>query len=82
MAERKPDKTDVPIPMSKIMFVGQEKYIPDKMQKFIDNPDLLDTPIDVLIDNDDKYHVMDGHHRFLASMKLKRDTIQANVYEE
>jgi ParB-like chromosome segregation protein Spo0J len=28
------------------------------------------------------YHVMDGHHRFLAALKLKRDTIKANVYTE
>jgi polyhydroxyalkanoate synthesis regulator phasin len=82
MSKRTPMRKDVEIPTADIKFVGQQKYLPTKLKKFIDNPDLLDTPIDVLIDNNRVYHVMDGHHRFLAALKLKRDTIKANVYTE
>ena len=75
------------IEMSDITHVGQEKYVPLKVQKFLDaikdknntfNP--LSKPIDVTLMPGGKYAVLDGHHRFLVAKILGRSFIKANVY--
>ena len=40
---------------------------------------MKDKPIEVLKVGDE-YHVIDGHHRFLAAKKIGEKTIKANVY--
>lgn len=67
------------IPMEKITHVGQEKYVPEKLNRMMKNYDeVKDKPIDVLKVGDE-YHVIDGHHRFLAAKAKKADIIMANV---
>lgn len=80
MESHRPVKKDEMIPVKKIKYVSQEKFIPVKLNKFKKNPELLDIPIDVLFDKDGFYHVMDGHHRFLAALNLDKIKIKANVY--
>ena len=43
--------------------------------------EVKDIPIEVLKINDHDYHVMDGHHRFLAALEKGEDSIKANVYQ-
>ena len=80
MDSREPIEKDVKIPLSKIKYVCQEKYVPPKLEKFINNPDLLELPVDLLKDKDEQYHVLDGNHRFLAAKLLKKKVLRANVY--
>lgn len=75
-----PAKVAQLIILDKVKYVSQEKYMPSKLRKFRDNPDLLEKPIDVLFDSDGFYHVMDGHHRFLAAKGMDKKKIKANVY--
>jgi len=67
------------IPMDKITHVGQEKYVPEKLKKMLKNYDeIKDKPIDVLKVGDE-YHVIDGHHRFLAHKKNGAGSVKARV---
>lgn len=68
------------IPLDHIKKVGQENYVPKKLKKFIRNPALCDLPFDVLGVSDKEYHVIDGHHRFLACRHLGRKTVKVKVY--
>ena len=73
------DYEEKKIPMSKITHVGQAKYVPFKLDKMIKNyEDIKDKPIDVLKVGGE-YHVIDGHHRFLAHQEMKADKIPARV---
>ena len=77
-----PPKTKT-INISDISHVGQEKYVPKKLKWFVNNYDKWkDKPIDVFWDADNSsYHVMDGHHRFLALRKLSKKNHKAHVYQ-
>ena len=73
------------IPLSKIKKVCQEKYVPKKKKKFVDNWDewdLDDEPVDILKVSNDEYHVIDGHHKFLAAKELGKDKLKGNVYDK
>lgn len=85
MKDNNPVKEGVDILVKDIKYKGQEKYVPKKLQKFLDAIEKGETwpfekPIDVLRDEDGKYHILDGHHRGLAAIKTKKDKIKANVY--
>lgn len=72
--------TEEVIEISKITHVGQSKFVPSKLNKMIKNWKFLkDKPIEVLKVGDE-YHVIDGHHRYLAAKELREKTIKANVY--
>jgi uncharacterized ParB-like nuclease family protein len=67
------------IKISDISHVAQDNFVPDKLQKFMKNSDLVTkNPIDVLKVGD-KYHVCDGHHRYLAAKKLGIQKVQAKI---
>ena len=67
------------ISLSDVSHVAQDKFVPDKLQEMLRKPEILDyKPIDVLMVGD-KYHVVDGHHRFLAAIILGKQKLHANV---
>lgn len=69
--------------VSSLKYAAQDNYVPEKLNKIIEamsKPDWVDKPIDVM-EVDGEYHVLDGHHRALAAIKLKRKEILAKVYK-
>lgn len=72
--------TEEVIYISKITHVSQSKFTPNKLKKMIKNWKFIkDKPIEVLKVGHE-YHVIDGHHRYLAAKELGEKTIKANVY--
>ena len=68
------------IPLSAIVAVHQDNYVPEKLKKFDEHPDwITNTPIDVLEVEDGKYHLVDGMHRYLAAKKHGLKTLKARV---
>ncbi len=81
MLENMPHKQEM-IKIHDITHVGQEKFVPEKLKAMLEKfDDIKDKPIDVLKCNDG-FHVIDGHHRFLAHQIMGSDEIPANVYEK
>ena len=81
MSESSPVQKDVKVPVSKIKYKGQEKFVPKKLVRMIRNADeVLKKPVDLLLDDKGKYHIIDGHHRALAAIILKRDKLKANIW--
>lgn len=75
------------VDLDDITAVGQEKYVPAKLNRMIGDPESLKKPIDLLKVTDQKtgsveYHVIDGHHRFLAAKKKGVDKLRARIYEK
>ena len=75
------------IEMDNIKYVGQTKYVPKKLSRILEaqkdktNKDKpLDKPIDVTLNPNGTYAVLDGHHRYLVAKALNASTIKANVY--
>lgn len=68
------------IAVPNIRYVCQEKFLPSKLTKFKKEPKLLDIPLDILKDKKGDYHVMDGHHRFLAALNTGKKKLKAKVY--
>lgn len=68
------------IPLGEITHVGQSKFVPAKLKKMVKMPEIVKTkPIDVLQVGEHSYHVIDGHHRYLAAKELGFETIKAKV---
>jgi hypothetical protein len=65
----------------KIRFIGQGRYVIQKLGRLMSDPDgdWVDKPIQVLR-VDGKLHLLDGHHRFLAALRLHKPTIKARVW--
>ena len=77
------DFDEYDIRVQDITKVAQKNYVPDKMTNMMkDRANVLKKPIDVLWVRGDGYHVMDGHHRYLAANALNMDTIPARVYKK
>jgi uncharacterized ParB-like nuclease family protein len=77
----KPNALRKQIKMDKIKYIIQEKYVPAKVKRMVESSDNLDDlPIDVMVDPQGNYHVLDGHHRFLTAKKKNRHEILANIY--
>ncbi len=73
------------IKIDDIKYIGQQKFVPKKLKKFIQaikdgETWPFDKAIDVTINKDGKYAVLDGHHRFLAAIVSGKNSIKANVY--
>lgn len=82
MAGKKPKVTDEKIPIGKIRYVAQERFLPEKVNRISKLPDVADLPVDVLKDKEGLYHIMDGHHRFLGALKKGIKNLKANVWQE
>jgi hypothetical protein len=75
------------VDLDDITAVGQEKYVPAKLNRMVDDPEAIKKPIDLLKVTDPKtgsveYHVIDGHHRFLAAKKKGVAKLRARIYEK
>jgi len=70
------------VPLSKITHVAQRKFVPFKVKNLCKSPDgISKKPICLLkVPSEDAYHVMDGHHRYLAAMKKGMDSLDAKVW--
>ncbi len=73
------------IPLPNIRFKGQHKYVPEKLMRMImddirGKTDLWSKPIKVIKDSNGDYHIVDGHHRYLAAIIRGREKIKAEVY--
>ena len=85
MAASKPARKSVWIKTSQIRFVGQKSYVVAKLGRMLrrhktgETPDWARIPVDLYFDGT-AYHVMDGHHRFLAAVRLGFGRIKANVW--
>ena len=74
---------EMSVRLSYITHVGQSKFVPSKLKKMVANwKEVKKNPIDLLKVSDHEYHVIDGHHRFLAAKQLGEKTINARVYEK
>jgi hypothetical protein len=81
MDGHKPTYTNYEVPLDKIKFVSQKKMVPKKVMRMLQNKEeVLDKPVDLLVDKNGNYHVMDGHHRYLVAHYDKRKTMKANVW--
>lgn len=70
------------IPMSEIEAVCQRRYVPKKVARMERDFDKMkDKPIDVLQVHDGKYHVVDGHHRYLMHAVKGSKEIRARVFK-
>ena len=82
LEEHFPIEKNVEIPTNKIKYKGQEKMVPKKLVNImIKWKEVADIPIDVIIDKDRNYHIIDGHHRALAAILRREKTVRANVYQ-
>lgn len=82
MDTHKPSATSVKISTSKIKYKGQEKMVPKKLVKMMKIwEEIKDKPVDVIVDKEGHYHILDGHHRVLAAILTKVKTVFANVYK-
>lgn len=71
------------VPLSQITKVGQKNYVPSKVTRMMMNRKILpEKPISVLWVRGDGYHVIDGHHRYLAARKLNMTSLPAKVYRK
>lgn len=78
----KPTEPNTLIDVSKIRYKSQEKMVPAKLVRIMENWEAVkDKPIDVIRDKAGDFHILDGHHRAIAAILLKVDKIRANVYE-
>ncbi len=78
-AQREPDR-EKEIKIGDIDYAAQSKYNIEKLGWFLDNwSEWKDSSIDVAL-MDGEYHLMDGHHRYLAADRLRKDTLPANIW--
>lgn len=71
------------IPLKDITHAGQSKYVPKKLTNLLGKPEVVrEKPIQVLQVGEHDFHVIDGHHRYLAAKKLGFKTIKACVYKK
>jgi hypothetical protein len=72
-----------PVELKRIKYVAQDKYVIKKLAWMLEHKDeWKNRPIKVLFDPDERvYHLMDGHHRFLAALRLGMKSLKADVWE-
>jgi len=77
------DYDEYDVPLKHITKVGQTAYVPEKVNKFLKNRDWIRTkPIDVLWVRGDGYHMIDGHHRYMAASAMNMETLPARVFKK
>lgn len=77
------DYDEYDIPIKSITKAGQKSYVPGKVNKFLQNRDWIrNKPIDVLWVRGDGYHMIDGHHRYMAASAMNMETLPAKVYRK
>lgn len=77
--QRQPDR-ETTIQLDDIDYGAQTKYSIDKLSGLMDSfEDWKDEPIEIARVNGD-YHLLDGHHRFLAADRLGKSSLPAKVW--
>jgi len=77
------DYDEYDIPLKSITRAGHKSYVPGKVNKFLQNKSWIRSkPIDVLWVRGDGYHIIDGHHRYLAASAMNIETLPARVYKK
>lgn len=80
MENNEPMYKNLEIPYKSIKYRGQNNLVPKKLVEILLNADdALSKPVDVIKDENGDFHILDGHHRALAAIILKRNLL-ANVY--
>ena len=81
MKSQSPDKK-ANVPLSKIGRIAQGKYVISKLSWFMKNKEKWrDKPVKLLWDAENNtYHLMDGHHRWLAASRLGMESLPAEVW--
>lgn len=69
------------ISMASIVKVGQMKYVPKKLGQMVKDWEKVKAKPIAVLKVGDEYHVIDGHHRFLAAKQVGEKNINVNVYE-
>lgn len=87
MENRSPEMEKVQVLVENIKYKGQEKYVPKKLQKFMDaikkgETWMWEKPVVLLRDREGALHIIDGHHRALAAILSKRKSLSADVYSD
>jgi hypothetical protein len=79
MASHTPESAT--LPLSRITHVAQGKYVIQKLARFLADREgsWREMPIQVL-QVGDEYHLLDGHHRYLAACRLGIEELPAEVY--
>lgn len=80
MDNNSPAETNIYISYKKLKYKCQEKMVPKKVVRMLVNADdVLKKPIDIIRDEKGDFHVLDGHHRAIVAILLKRH-LRANIY--
>jgi len=59
----------------------QDKFVPEKIQKFLKNPDWIkNNQVDILVVPGEEITVTDGNHRLIAAKQLGMDSVPAKIY--
>jgi len=79
--ESNPDR-ESSVSLDDIKYVAQKSFTIKKLSRLMDDPkgDWKDNPIKLYYDGSE-YHLMDGHHRFLAALRLGMKSLPAKVWE-
>ena len=82
MEANPPSEEGVSVPLDRIKYVAQKRYVVAKLGRMLSqrDTDWLKNPIKLYFDGE-HYHVMDGHHRFLAAKRKGYDAILADVWD-
>jgi len=71
------------IPLSSVTAVHQDNYVPNKLVKFVKNPQwIVETPIVVLEVGENDYHLVDGMHRYIAAKRHGLKELKAKIYKK
>jgi hypothetical protein len=80
MEDHTPIHKDIWIDWRKVKYKCQENMVPRKVVNIMINADeALKKPIDVIRDSEGFFHILDGHHRGIVAILLKRK-MKANIY--
>ncbi len=80
MKLHEPNHKNISILWKDIKYKGQQNMVPKKVINIMLNADeALKKPIDVIKDHKGELHILDGHHRAIVAILLKRN-LKANIY--
>lgn len=80
MEDYSPAHKDIKIEYKSLKYKCQEKMVPKKVVRMLMNSkEVLSKPIDVIRDHKGDLHVLDGHHRAIVAILLKKN-LRANIY--
>lgn len=80
MNMHRPNHKGITVLWKDIKYKSQDNMVPKKVINIMLNADeALKKPIDVIKDHKGELHILDGHHRAIVAILLKRN-LKANIY--